>query len=164
MEMERGLKDSWRILKRLILHIERDSDMGIAAKFWKFFFVEEEWDNTPVLPENEARSGLNAASMDEYIGQKVVVCKTEKIDEAPALVDLLKSHRQVVVNFENSTVPGVPQKIIDYVSGAVYALDGSCQQVGQNIFLFTLASAEFIKGKRSFFNENEIGPWGTYRR
>lgn len=136
-------------IEAIDLAFERDSDMGIAEKLWKFFTVEEEWDNTPVLPENEPRSGLNAASIDEYGGKKVVVCKTEKYDEAPGLVDLLKNNRQIILNFENSTIPGMPQRIVDYVSGAAYALNGDCQQVGQNIFLFTLAPARFFKGKRS---------------
>ncbi|MPN54992.1 Cell division protein SepF [bioreactor metagenome] len=103
------------------------------------------------------------AGFNDDKSQKVIVCKTEKFEEARALVDQLKSNKQVVLNFENNTLPGIPQKILDYVSGAVYALDGQCQQLGQDIFVFTLASVEIIKDNRSPFGKNEIGPWGTHR-
>ncbi len=145
------------------LAFERDSDMGIVDKLWKLLLIEEECDNIPVLPRNEARSGLNMAGINDDKGQKVIVCKTEKFEEAQALVDQLKNNKQVVLNFENNTLPGIPQKILDFVSGAVYALDGQCQQLGQNIFVFTLASVEIIKDNRSSFGENEFGPFGTHR-
>ena len=137
--------------------------MGILDKLWKFFLIEEECNNMPVIPGNEASSRINVASIKNDKDQKVIVCKTEKFEEAQALVDLLKNNRQVILNFEN-TLPEISQRIIDFVSGAVYALDGQCQQVGQNIFAFTLASVEIIKDNRSSFYENEIGLFKNYRR
>lgn len=137
--------------------------MGITDKLWNLFWIEEECDNIPVLPRNEAQSGLNVASINYGNSQNVIVCEAEQFNEAEALVDHLKNNKQVILNFEN-TLPEISQKIIDFVSGAVYALNGQCQQLGQNIFAFTLASVEIIKDNRSSLYENEIGPFETYRR
>lgn len=78
---------------------------------------------------------------------KVVVCEPEKFDEVQALADHLKNRKQVILNFE-STAPEVSQRIIDFISGATYALDGQSQQLGRNIFLFAPSNVEVAKDHR----------------
>jgi len=137
--------------------------MGITDKLWNLFWIEEECGNIPVLPRNEVQSRLNVASINYGKGLNVIACEAEQFEEAQALVDHLKNNKQVILNFEN-TLPEISQRIIDFVSGAVYALNGQCQQLGENIFAFAPSSVEIIKDNRSSFCENEIGPFKTYRR
>jgi len=56
--------------------------MGIIDKFWKLLLIEEECDNIRVIPNKEARIRINVASIKNDKDQKVIVCKTEKFEEA----------------------------------------------------------------------------------
>ncbi|NLF45335.1 MAG: cell division protein SepF, partial [Syntrophomonadaceae bacterium] len=68
-------------------------------------------------------------------------------DDAQALADHLKSRRQVILNLENTT-PDISQRIVDFVSGTTYALEGHSQQVGKTIFIFTPSNVEISKDLR----------------
>ena len=48
--------------------------------------------------------------------------------------DILKSRKPIVVNLE-SVEKNVARRIIDFLSGAVYALDGDIQKVSNGIFI-----------------------------
>lgn len=65
---------------------------------------------------------------------KVMVSQPMFYEDAKEIIDYLRSKRPVVVNLEkveNSTA----QKIVNIISGAVYALDGSMQKVSSGIIL-----------------------------
>jgi cell division inhibitor SepF len=68
-------------------------------------------------------------------GGKVVVMQPSSFDEAREVSDHLKSRRTVVVNLEEVDAQAA-QRIVDFVGGAVYALDGTVERVGSDIFLF----------------------------
>ena len=51
------------------------------------------------------------------------------------LIDHLKMREQVIVDFSTLNQQAV-YRILDFMSGAIYALDGSIQQITKNIFLF----------------------------
>ena len=65
----------------------------------------------------------------------VVVRRPSSFAEAEPIAALVKGGQAVVVNFE-----GVPmdtaQRLVDYLSGATYALDGNMEKIGTAIFLF----------------------------
>lgn len=138
--------------------------MKITDKLWDLFGIqtesEEEYDD---LTKHEIQSGVPVVSSHFGKGQKVIVCKPERLEEAQALADHLKNKKQVLINFEN-TGPEISQKIIDFMHGAVYALDGQSQQLGHNVFAFAPSSVEIIKDKRSAFCEKGISPFEVYRK
>lgn len=137
--------------------------MGITDKLRNWFWIEEECDDIPVLPGNVTPSGINVASINHGKSPKVIVCEAVQFEEAQALVEHLKNNKQVLLNIEH-TQPEISQKIIDFVSGAVYALNGQCQQLGQNIFAFAPSSVEIIQDNRSSFSKNDFSSFETYRR
>ena len=65
---------------------------------------------------------------------KVVVMQPMNYNDAPEIVDHLKEKKPVVVNLEKLE-KSVASKIFDFLSGSVYALDGSMQQVSSGILL-----------------------------
>ncbi len=48
------------------------------------------------------------------------------------------------------------KRIIDFISGATYALDGNMQKVSQQIFVFTPAQVEINDEMRKELNERGI--------
>ncbi len=65
---------------------------------------------------------------------KVVIMQPETFDEARDICDHLKNKKPVVVNLETISKE-TAQRIVDFLSGSVYALDGDIQKVSAGIFL-----------------------------
>ncbi|HKM40195.1 MAG TPA: cell division protein SepF [bacterium] len=66
---------------------------------------------------------------------QVVVRRPCSFDEGESIAALIKSNQAVVVNFEGLPVD-IAQRLVDYLSGATYALDGNMEKIGMAIFLF----------------------------
>jgi len=65
---------------------------------------------------------------------RVVVTEPRSFDEAPGIADNLKSRRPVIVNLEQADAE-LAKRVLDFMTGAVYALNGAMQKVGSGIFL-----------------------------
>ena len=66
---------------------------------------------------------------------KMIVLEPKGFEEAPKLVDNLRSRKPVIVNLERLE-SDTAKKIFDFLSGATYALSGNVQKVANNIFIF----------------------------
>lgn len=140
--------------------------MGMMNKLWTWMGVEREEDireeiiEIPANLDDNARTQPNVVSIHTNKTMKVVVCEPESFDEVQVLADHLKNRKQVILNFEN-TQPEVSQKIIDFLSGTTYSLDGNSQQLGNNIFIFTPSNVEISKDNRAFMRKSSfINPFG----
>ena len=65
---------------------------------------------------------------------KLIVKKPQSYDEATTICDFLRSNRPVVVNLEDLQ-RDVAQRIIDFLSGATYSLEGNIHTVTNSIFI-----------------------------
>jgi len=82
----------------------------------------------------------------------VVIYSPTTFDDVQALIDYLKRREQVIVDFTGIDQTAV-YRIMDFMSGAIYALNGSIQQITSNIFLFapsgvTITVPPQFKGRR----------------
>ncbi|HWQ75158.1 MAG TPA: cell division protein SepF [Syntrophomonas sp.] len=131
--------------------------MGLMERFWNWLGVREEEESTfmelPPGGYDAENKTANLVSIHSNKNLKVIVCEPEKYEEVQTLAEHLKNRRQVIMNFE-STPPEVSQRIIDFISGATYALDGQSQQLGRNIFLFAPSNVEVAKDHRVFMRKN----------
>lgn len=64
----------------------------------------------------------------------VRVIKPQEFDEAQKVTDYLKEGDSIIINMEGIEVHAA-QRIIDFIGGACYALDGSLQAISSNIFI-----------------------------
>ncbi len=69
-------------------------------------------------------------------GMEVCVIKPTTIEDEIEIADTLLSGRTVLINMEGLNVE-LAQRIIDFTSGATYAMHGSLQKVSNYIFLAT---------------------------
>ena len=92
--------------------------------------------------------------------QQVVIMKPACYDDAQLICDNIKARRPVVVNLEKVEYP-VAQKIMDFLIGACYALDGSLQRVSSNIFIIAPANFDIESDVRdeSKNSKSVILPW-----
>ncbi|WP_207637542.1 cell division protein SepF [Desulfotruncus alcoholivorax] len=92
--------------------------------------VEEE----PVLLQKPKKNRGQVVSLHTQRQVRVVVIEPASFDDVPAIADNLKNRRPVIINLEQADSE-LAKRVVDFVSGATYALDGSMQKVGKGIFL-----------------------------
>lgn len=114
------------------------------AKASKQYYEDEFEDEDDYVPKKQktrpARStspsklvSINSRNNNRSTGQ-VYVIKPQEFNEAQKVTDYLKEGRTIVINMEGIEVHAA-QRIIDFIGGACYALDGSLQAISANIFI-----------------------------
>ena len=74
---------------------------------------------------------------------KLVVIEPKGFDECPKLVDNLKSRKPVIVNMEELEID-CAQRILDFMAGAIYALDGTIYKISRGIFVVAPTNYDVI--------------------
>lgn len=94
--------------------------------------------------------------------QQVVIMKPECYEDAQGICDNIKAKRPVVVNLEKVEYP-VAQRIMDFLSGTCYSLDGSIQRVSSNIFIIAPVNFDISSDTREEpkLNKSVILPWAS---
>lgn len=70
------------------------------------------------------------------VGMQVCVIKPTSIEEEIEIVETLLEGRTVVINMEGLNIE-IAQRIIDFTSGATFAMNGNLQKISNYIFLAT---------------------------
>lgn len=90
---------------------------------------------------SSASGGSNVVSIHSQKNVRVVLSEPRSYDEAQEVADHLKSRRAIIVNLQRVR-SDLALRIVDFLSGTVYALNGSISKLGPNIFLCTPDSVE----------------------
>ena len=69
-------------------------------------------------------------------GAKMILLEPRAYSEAQQIADHLKKRNTVVVNLKRVTAEQA-KRIMDFLSGTIYAIKGNIQKVGNGIFLCT---------------------------
>ncbi len=67
---------------------------------------------------------------------QMVLVKPEYFDEAADIADHLRERRPVLMNLEK-TQKETSRRLIDFLSGVAYALDGKIRRVSANTYIIT---------------------------
>lgn len=131
--------------------------MGVVDKFLNLIgFEEVEGPEAPmedVGPDATTRRRRGSlVSLPGPRTMRMVVAEPKGFEEAQAMTDHLKQKRPVIVNLE-SMDKDAAQRFIHFLSGAIYALDGSMQRVGSGIFLFVPSNVEVTLREREDVRE-----------
>ncbi len=89
---------------------------------------------------------------------KVVLMQPETFDDARDVCDHLKSKKPVVVNLENLNKE-TAQRVVDFLSGAVYGLDGEIQKVSAGIFMIAPNNVDIMNEFRDESKGKAAFPW-----
>ena len=91
-------------------------------------------------------------------GSEVYVIKPQDFNEAQTVTDFLKDGKAIIINMEGIEL-SLAQRIIDFIGGACYALDGSLQAISGNIFVAAPADIE-VSGdlREELLNESMVSP------
>ena len=86
-------------------------------------------------------------------GMEVCVIKPTGVDDSREIIDTLLSNKTVLLNMEGLDVD-IAQRILDYASGATYAIDGNLQKISHYIFIITPASVDVSGDFSTVLNES----------
>ena len=105
----------------------------MALNFSKIFGGDDEIINSgdeyyKLTPEEAVESNEG--------GSKMILLEPRAYSESQQIVDYLKSRNSVVVNLKRVTSDQA-KRIVDFLSGTIYAIGGDLQKIGGGIFLCT---------------------------
>ena len=141
-EMTMALKDSWNSVKNFF---GGNQDDGYEYEEYSDDTYEEEFQqpvvtapvaggNGPVASAVKPKTGGYNTVAQRSSGMKVVIVEPKAFDDSENITNQLRDMRPVVINFEN-TDPHEAARIVDFVSGATFALDGKLEKIGKDIFI-----------------------------
>ena len=107
------------------------------------------------------RNNSQVVSIHTNVQMQVVIIKPECYEDAQEICDQVKAKKPVVVNLEKVEYP-IAQRIMDFLSGTCYSLDGTIQRVANNIFVIAPENVD-ISGdfKEELKTKGIILPWVT---
>lgn len=123
----------------------------MGLNFKKIFTdVEEEIDN-PIEDDFYTISKEEALKEADKTGNKMILLEPRAYSESQQIADHLKKRNSVVVNLKRVTSDQA-KRIIDFLSGCIYAIGGSMQKIGVGIYLCTPKNVN-VQGKITEDNE-----------
>lgn len=103
-------------------------------------------------------SGNKVVSMNGRSNELIVI-KPQDFNEAQTVTDFLKDGKPIVINMEGIDINDA-QRIIDFIGGACYALDGTLGPVSNNIFIAAPQDVEVSGDLRDgFSSESTVSPY-----
>lgn len=133
--------------------------MGVFNKFLNYIGVQDEEEiiereevvDTSEEVETNAfdkrKNKGNIVSIHSQKNSRIVLNEPRSYEETQDIADHLRSRKPVIVNLQRVRADQA-LRIVDFLSGTVYALNGSISKIGPNIFLCTPESVE-IQGSIS---------------
>ena len=113
---------------------------------------DDEFEDFEETPRRDSFDDRRPKAADERRGKvvnihattqlKVVLVKPERFENASEVADHLKDKRTVVLNLE-STNKDVARRLIDFLSGVTYGVEGKIKKVSANTYIITPFNVDF---------------------
>ena len=157
--------------------------MGIYNKFLDFIGIEEAEDkqegdlfeedvapakeSAPAAPRRRAaaepepkksvreprlQGGGETVPMPNVAAMKMIVYHPVSYEDAQNIIDNLKSRKPVIVNMEELDVAAA-QRILDFISGAIYALSGTIAKISRGIFVVAPTNYDVIGNENGEYED-----------
>lgn len=109
--------------------------------------------NDEDMPKYSSRGGERPAQQrsplpdkSQYIAprfyQNVVVQEPRNVSDVQDLIDYLRRREPAIINLNNNEDRAMAQRILDYLSGAEYALGGTVHEIAENIYILAPEGVE----------------------
>ncbi len=106
--------------------------------------TRDSYDKRDIWGENDTRAkkkgGLMAIPTQPKTTEMILL-KASSYDDLQSIARHIKERRVVIVNFEDMP-KDVAQRMVDFLSGAVFALDGAPKKVSGGTFLFSSSQVD----------------------
>ncbi len=104
-----------------------------------------DYDNPEVEEENEKGffGRKNKVVNMPQMQVKMKICKPTSFEQSEEICSELKEKKSIIVNLEYVN-KDVARRIVDFISGAVHALDGHIEKISNSIFLVAPFNYEIV--------------------
>ena len=96
-------------------------------------FAPAAQESAPAAP---AANGFGGQVLNMNSGkQEVILFHAKTFDDAAKAADELRKKKAIILNMENVD-KSLTRRVVDFLSGSVYALDGRVKKIAQSTYLF----------------------------
>jgi cell division inhibitor SepF len=114
---------------------------------------EEEIDEPIVNRKNNKVVNIHTNST-----MRVVISRPKDYDEATSICDELKNRKLIVVNVSDLE-PKTAQRLLDFMGGASYVLNGELQEVEKNVYILSPSNVEVTNDLKSEISGKGMFAW-----
>lgn len=122
----------------------------IIADLSGFFGLEPPSERQSRREREFSRSQMDSLEEEAEVGEEreeeVVFIEPDSFSEVQKIVDSLQKGTAMIVKLEDLSVEEAG-RVLNFISGAVYALDGDTEKLGEKIFLFTPSRVQISYGE-----------------
>ena len=109
---------------------------------------------TPLAPSKDRTATLNPTA---NVPQKQFsVMKPTSFEDSSSIVDVLRNGKAIIVNFEGFN-PAISQRIMDFVCGCIYTIDGQILQISGYIFIVAPKDMDITGDYTAFLQQDSFG-------
>ena len=104
-----------------------------------------------------AGSGFSGTVVNANVSsnkQQVILTRPESFNDAPTIATNLRNKKAVVLNLEGVD-KALARRVVDFLSGCTYALDGSVKKISQATYLFCPYNMEVLGDLKNLLGEVE---------
>ncbi len=110
----------------------------------EFDYEEEEYEEAPQRESVFSRKSNKVVSLNPQGNQaKIVVLKPKCFNNSTMVADELRRRRPVIVDV-GALDPDEARRVIDFISGTVYGIDGRMQKITSGIFVATPSQVDIM--------------------
>lgn len=89
------------------------------------------------------RGGGRVLNLSSNAQMQVVLVKPDRFDNVSEIADHLREKRAIVLNLE-STNKDVARRLVDFLSGCAYALDGKIKKIAISTYIITPFNVDVV--------------------
>ncbi len=135
-----------------------DDDYGepkksIFKRGKKADYDEDEYETKPKSSFSGSKVTPMRQTARRGAGMEVCVIKPTMVDDAREISETLLSGRTVILNLEGLDLE-IAQRIIDFTSGATFAINGNLQKISNYIFLVTPTNVDISGDLQDLLNSS----------
>ena len=133
--------------------------VGMLERVRRFFALEEsdsysissssmdalqQQQGSPIRPQMPPRGNVvSLSSRRPSATQQIVLLEPSTFGEAREVAEALKMKKPIIVNVRK-TDKELARRIVDFLSGIAYAIDGNMTRIADGIYIFAPASVEVV--------------------
>lgn len=89
----------------------------------------------PYIVRPEQKPASRVINIHQTSKNKMVIFKPSSFEEVREITDEVKNRRAAIVNLEKLDKENA-KRILDFMAGSIYALNGTARKIGSGIFVF----------------------------
>lgn len=122
-------------------------------------YSDDEYEDDYELPANSSKASRSNSKVTPMrqparrngVSMEVCVVKPTSVEDSREITETLLDGRTVILNLEGLDLE-VAQRIIDFTSGATYAISGNLQKISNYIFLVTPTNVDISGDLQDLLN------------